>query len=123
MPFRAEKAGNRPKAAIKRTRRPNCTTPIFSMSDREQNFYRFLQNPPPLRGVGRPLEPLGVDTRSHLLAARWSERSHALSYLLHVEFAVGVLKQAAKVEGTSLVRKRIFNIPALRSQTIERFEH
>ena len=66
---------------------------------------------------------LGVDRRSHLLAARWSERSHALSYLLHVEFAVGVLKQAAKVEGTSLVRKRIFNIPALRSQTIERFEH
>ncbi len=58
-----------------------------------------------------------------MLAARWPERSHALSYLLHIELAVGILKQTAKVEGTSLVRKRIFNIPALRSQTIERFEH
>ncbi len=61
MPFRAEKAGNRPKAAIKRTRRPNYTTPIFSMSDREQDFYRFLKNPPPLRGVGVS-DALGVDT-------------------------------------------------------------
>ena len=57
MPFRAEKAGNRPKAAIKRTRRPNYTTPIFSMSDREQDFYRFLKNPPPLRGVEVRNEP------------------------------------------------------------------
>ena len=64
MPFRAEKAGNRPKAAIKRTRRPNYTTPIFSMSDREQDFYRFLQNPPPLRGGGATTGALGVDTRA-----------------------------------------------------------
>ncbi len=69
------------------------------------------------------VRPLGVDMRSHLLAARWSERSHALSYLLYIEFAVGILKQTAKIEGTSLVRKRIFNIPALRSQTTKRFDH
>jgi len=72
---------------------------------------------------GATPEPLGVGTLSHLLAARWPERSHALSYLLYIEFAVGILKQTAKIEGTSLVRKWIFNIPALRSQTIERFEH
>ena len=60
---------------------------------------------------------------SHFLAARWSERSHALSNLLYIEFAVGILKQTAKIEGTSLVRKRIFNIPALRSQTTKRFDH
>ena len=74
-------------------------------------------------GGGSTSEPLGADTRSDSLAARWPKRSHALSYLFHIEFAIGILKQTAKVEGTNLDRKRIFNIPALRSQTIESFEH
>ena len=65
MLFWPEKAGNRPKAAIKRMRRLHFTTPRFSVSACAPDFFSFLPHPSPEGGVVTP-EPLGRATIDNL---------------------------------------------------------